>query len=138
MGEVKELNIKNRTYYYFDDMIDIRNFHFHIEVLIFVIFVTIRLRSLVIVIVIVIMKIFVAWIWIPIYFKEKYDEKYLILDSAEKYEEVFSRIKSEIEIINGGKELFYKRNYARIGVNTGDDVTVIIRYVFQNVKNWIH
>ena len=24
MGEVKELNIKNRTYYYFDDMIDIR------------------------------------------------------------------------------------------------------------------
>ena len=27
MGEVKELNIKNRTYYYFDDMIDIRNFH---------------------------------------------------------------------------------------------------------------
>ena len=27
MGEVKELNIKNWTYYYFDDMIDIRNFH---------------------------------------------------------------------------------------------------------------
>ena len=26
MREVKELNIKNRTYYYFDDMIDIRNF----------------------------------------------------------------------------------------------------------------
>ena len=27
MGEVKEINIKNRTYYFFDDMIDIRNFH---------------------------------------------------------------------------------------------------------------
>ena len=27
MGEVKELNIKNRTYYFFDDMIDIKNFH---------------------------------------------------------------------------------------------------------------
>ena len=26
MGEVKEINIKNRTYF-FDDMIDIRNFH---------------------------------------------------------------------------------------------------------------
>ena len=26
MGEVKEMNIKNRTYYFFDDMIDIRNF----------------------------------------------------------------------------------------------------------------
>ena len=26
MGEVKELNIKNRTYYFFDDMIDIKHF----------------------------------------------------------------------------------------------------------------
>ena len=27
MGKVKEINIKNRTYFYFDDMIDIRDFH---------------------------------------------------------------------------------------------------------------
>ena len=27
MGEVKEINIKSRTYFYFDDMFDIRNFH---------------------------------------------------------------------------------------------------------------
>ena len=27
MGEVKEINIKNQTYFYFDDMIDIKNFH---------------------------------------------------------------------------------------------------------------
>ena len=27
MGKVNELNIKNRTYYFFDDMIDVRNFH---------------------------------------------------------------------------------------------------------------
>ena len=27
MGKVKELNIKNQTYYFFNDMIDIRNFH---------------------------------------------------------------------------------------------------------------
>ena len=27
MGETKELNIKNQTQYYFDDMIDIKNFH---------------------------------------------------------------------------------------------------------------
>ena len=26
MGETKELSIKNQTYYFFDDMIDIRNF----------------------------------------------------------------------------------------------------------------
>ena len=26
MGEVKEINIKNQTYYFFDDMIDTKNF----------------------------------------------------------------------------------------------------------------
>ena len=26
MGKVKELNIKNQTYYFFNDMIDIKNF----------------------------------------------------------------------------------------------------------------
>ena len=43
------------------------------------------------------------------YFKEKNGEKYLILDSTEKYEEVFSGIISEIKTINGGKELFYEK-----------------------------
>ena len=76
------------------------------------------------------------------YFKEKYGEKYLIIHSTEKYEQVFSGIKSEIETINSGKELFYEKNYARIGVNTDDDLplnkrlkfptlTIIIRFVFQ-------
>ena len=41
------------------------------------------------------------------YFKEKNGGKYLILDSTQKYEEVFSRIKSKIKTINGGKEFFY-------------------------------
>ena len=77
------------------------------------------------------------------YCKEKYDEKYLTLNSTEKYDEVFSGIKKEIGKINGGKELFYEKNYARIGVKTDDDVpldkelklpslTIIIRCVFQN------
>ena len=76
------------------------------------------------------------------YFKEEYGEKYLILDSTDKYKEVFSGIISEIKTINGGKELFYEKNYARIGVNTDDDIplnkelkfpmlTIIIRCVFQ-------
>ena len=41
------------------------------------------------------------------YFKEKNGEKYWIIDSTEKYEEVFSRIRSENKTLNGGKELFY-------------------------------
>ena len=79
------------------------------------------------------------------YFKEKYGEKYLILDSTEKYEEVFSGIKSEIEMINGGKEFFYEKNYCKIGVNADNNVplnkklkfpalTIMIRCVIQNGK----
>ena len=76
------------------------------------------------------------------YFKEKNGEKYLILDSAEGYEEVFSGIISEIKTHNSGKELFYEKNYARIGINTDDNLplnkqlkfptlTIIIRCVLQ-------
>ena len=43
------------------------------------------------------------------YFQEMNGEKYLILDPIEKYEEVFSGIKSEIETINSGEELFYEK-----------------------------
>ena len=83
------------------------------------------------------------------YFKEKNGEKYVILDSTEKYEEVFSGIISEIKTLNGGKELFYEKNYARIGINTDDDLplnkqlkfptlTIIIRCVLQKGEICIH
>ena len=79
------------------------------------------------------------------YFKEKNDEKYLIIDSTEKYKEVFSRIRSDIKTLNGGKELFYEKNYARTGINTDDDLPlnkqlkfptliIIIRYIFHEGK----
>ena len=74
--------------------------------------------------------------------KDKNGEKYLIIDSTEKYKEIFSGIISEIKTLNVGKELFYEKNHARIGVNTEDDLplnkprklptlTIIIRCVFQ-------
>ena len=122
MGEVKGINIKNRTYYYFDDLIDIRNFHSnllkidkksHRDFDIYYIgYNTIKklsnyncncdcdfenVRS--------VNPLYLAIHSPTGYFKEKYGEKYLILDSTEEYKEVFSEIKSEIETINGGKEL---------------------------------
>ena len=56
-----------------------------------------------------------------------------------------SGIRSEIETLNGGKELFYEENHARIGINTNDDLplnkqlkfptqTIIIRCVLQEGK----
>ena len=56
------------------------------------------------------------------YFKEIDGERYLILDPIEKYEEVLSEVKSEIKTINGGRELFCEKDYAKIRVNRDDDV----------------
>ena len=53
------------------------------------------------------MLIFTILVTSRLYFEEKYGKKYLILDSTEKYKEVFSGIKSKIETINGRKEMFY-------------------------------
>ena len=148
MGKVKELKIKNQTYHYFNDIIDIKDFQSNL--------LTIDYEDIDIYYIgFIMIKKFgdcenihsVNPLYLLIYsatgyFKEKNGEKYLILDSTEKYEEVFSGIKKEIETINGGKKLIYEKNYARIGVNTDDDVplnkplkfptlTIIIRCVFQ-------
>ena len=47
-------------------------------------------------------------------------KKYLVLDSAEKYKEVFSGNKKEIQTINGGKELVYEKNYDKTDVDAND------------------
>ena len=154
MGETKELNIKNQTYYFFDDMIDKRKFHSNLlkigkksykDVDInYIGYITIKkfsdcenIHS--------VNPLYLIIYSATRYFKEKNGEKYLIIDSTEKYEEVFSGIKSEIETINGGKEFFYETNYSKIGVTTDDNVplnkklkfpslTIIIRWVIKNGK----
>ena len=153
MGEVKALNIKNQTYHFFKDMINIQNFHsnllkidktpyqgFHIY---YIGYITIKkigdCRN--------IHSVNPLYLMIPSatgYFTEENAEKYLILDAIDKYEKVFSGIKSKIEIINGGEEMYYENHFAKAGVNTDDDdiplskkikfpsLTIIIRCVFQN------
>ena len=80
------------------------------------------------------------------HFEEKNGQKYLIIDLTQKYKEVFSGIRSEIKTLNGGKELFHEKNYARIGINTDDDLhldkqlkfptlATIIRCALQNGEN---
>ena len=105
MRETKELNIKNQTYYYFDDMIDIKNFQSNLlkidkkpykDIDIYYIgYITIKkigdCKNIHSVNPLYLIIYSATW-----YFKEKYGKKYLILDSTEKYEEVFSEIKSEI------------------------------------------
>ena len=100
MGETKELNIKNQTYYYLNDMIDIGNFHSNLlkinkksykDVGIYYIgYITIKkfgenIHSV-----------------NPLYliirsatgnFNEKNVKKYLVIDLTEKYEDVFAGIR---------------------------------------------
>ena len=118
MKQVKKTNIKNRGYYFCDDMINIKNFHSnllkidkksHEDIDIYYISY-------------IMIKKFSDYDNIhsinPLYliihsatghFKEKYREKYLIIDSTEKQDEVQSGIKSEIKKLNGVKELFYEK-----------------------------
>ena len=165
MGQIKELNIKNRTYCFFDDMIDIKNVcsdllktdkKSHKDVDIYYIgYITIKKFSECENIGYITIKKFSNYENIhsvnPLYliihsatghFKEK---NYVIIDSTEKCEEVFSGIKSKIEMINSGKEMFYGKNYAKIGANTEDDLPlnkqlkfptliIIIRCVLQKGK----
>ena len=131
MEKFKQINIKNRSYYFCDDMINIKNFHSNL--------LSINNKSHkeidVCNIGYIIIKKFSACENIhnvnPLYliihsttghFKEKNIEKYLIIDLTDKYEEVWSGTKSEIKTVNNRKELFYEKNYARIGINTDDDL----------------
>ena len=157
MGETKELNIKNDTYYFYDDIININNFNSNLLKIdrktykdfdiYYIGYITIKkfdkfsdhenIHS--------VNPLYLIIHSATGYFKEKNGEKYLVLDLIDKYEEVFSGIKSEIEIINSGEKLFYGKHYWKIGVNTDDNVplnkklkfpslTIIIRCVFQNGK----
>ena len=150
MGLVKELDIKIKTYYFFNDMIDIKNFqsnllkidkkHYKDFDIYYIGYITIKkigdyenIHS--------VNPLYLIIHSATGYFKEKNGEKDLILDLIDKYEEVFSAIKSEIETINNGEKLFYEKHYAKIGVNTDDNIplnkelkfpslTIIIRCVF--------
>ena len=154
MGKVKGLNIKNQTYYFFNDIVDIKIFHSNsLEIdkkpykdidIYYIGYITIKkigdcknIRS--------VNPLYLIIYSATGYFKEKNGKKYLVIDSTEKYDEVFSGIKKEIETINGGKELIYGKGYAGIRVNTDDDVplnkqlkfptlTIIIRCIFQKGK----
>ena len=112
MKEIKERSIKNQTYYFFDDMIDIKNFHSSLlkidkkpykdDDIYYIGYITIKkfsdcenIHS--------VNPLYLIIHSATGHFKEKYNKKYLIIDSTEKYEEVFSGIKSQIEALNDKK-----------------------------------
>ena len=118
MGQVKEINLKNQTYYFFDDMVNIEDFHssllkidktLHKDIDIYYIgYITMKkfsdyenIHS--------VNPLYLIIHSATGYFKAKNGKKYLIIDSTGKYEEGFSGIRSEVKTINGGKERFYEK-----------------------------
>ena len=82
------------------------------------------------------------------HFEEKNENKYLVLDDVDenkevskKYKEFWDGIKKEIETINGGKKIEYRKDLKKIKYESNDDLpmnkpiklhllTIIIRCVF--------
>ena len=121
MGKIKQINIKNRTYYFYNYQIDLKDFDARLlkidkkdynEIDIYYIgYVTIKkigdynnINS--------VNPLYLMINEMIGHFEEKNENKYLVLDDIDenkeilkKYEEVWEGIKKEIETINGGKKL---------------------------------
>ena len=158
MGEVKQINIKNRTYYFYNDMINIKNFEPNLLKIDTKSYKNIGIYNIGY---ITIKKIddceniySVNPLYLLInhangYIEEKGVNKYLIFDSTDgnkellkKYNDVFNGIKNEIGAINGDKENDYEKDYMKIKFNSDDNLplnkplkfhmmTIIIRSVFE-------
>ena len=121
MGKTKQINIKNKTYYFYNDQIDLKDFDARLlkidkkdynEIDIYYIgYVTIKkigdynnINS--------VNPLYLMINEMIGHFEEKNENKYLVLDEIdekkevlEKYEEVWEGTKKEIETINSGKTL---------------------------------
>ena len=126
MGGAKQINIKNRTYFY-NDIIDLKDFGAKLlkidkksyKNIKFTTVGTSQLRKL------MIMRVFIAWILYfcilimqgDRYIEEKYGSRYLIFDSVDenkevlkKYANVWNGIKNKTKEINGDKENDYGKD----------------------------
>ena len=127
MGEIKQINIKNRTYYFYNDRFDLKDFNvkllkidkkYYNEIDIYYIgYVTVEkidncnnINSV---------------------NKETNENKYLVLDDvnenkevSKKYNEVWEGVKKEIETINGGEKNEYGKDFQKIRVKSNDDLSL--------------
>ena len=121
MGEAKQINIKNRTYYFYNDQINLKDFDASLlkvdkknskQIDVYYIgYVTLKeiancnnINN--------VNTLYLMLDKMIGHFEEKNGNKYLVLDDvnknkkvSKKYEEVWGAIKKEIETINGDKKL---------------------------------
>ena len=118
MGNIKEIKIKSWTYYFFDDMINIKDFDRNLlkidkksykNIYIYYIGNT-TLKNSYYVKINNVNPLYLIISEANGYVKERNGSKYLVFDSAnennevlKKYNELWEEIKNEVETINGGK-----------------------------------
>ena len=157
MGKIRQINIKKRTYYIYNDQINLKDFDARLlkidkkdynEIDIYYIgYVTIKkiadcnnINS--------VNPLYLMINEMIGHFEEKNENKYLVLDDVDenkevlkKYEEVWEGIKKEIETINSGEKIEYGKDFKKITFEFNDDLplnkpiklrllTIIIRPVF--------
>ena len=133
MGKVKQINIKNRTYYFYNNIINLKNFDTRLlkvdkknykEIGIYYIgYMTVKkiancnnIKSA--------NPLYLMINEMIGHFEEKNENKYLVLNHVDenkevskKYEEVWEGVKKEIETINGGKKNNMAKIFNKIGLN---------------------
>ena len=137
MGSIKEINIKNQTYYFFHDMINIKDFdpnllkidkksYKNIDIY-YIGYITLK------------DSYYANPLYLIIseadgYIKEKNGSKHLVFDSAnennellKKYNELWDGIKNESETINDGKtckgsSTEYDKDFMKIKINSDDNL----------------
>ena len=157
MGGVKQINVKNRTYYFYNDMINIKNFD---PILLKIDKKSYKNIGIYNIGYITIKKIddyeniySVNPLYLTIahasgYIEEKGVNKYLVFDSTDenkellkKYNDVWNGIKNKIEEVSSG-ECDYEKEYMKIKFNSDDNLplnkplkfhsmTVTVRSVFE-------
>ena len=157
MGEVKQINIKNRTYYFYNNMINLKKFELNLLKLYRKSYKNIGIYNIGY---ITIKKIddyeniySVNPLYLNVnhangYIEEKSENKYLIFDSTDKnkelikkYQDIWNRIKNKIEPIGNG-ECDYEKDFTKIKLDSDNNLplnkplkfhmmTIIIRSVFE-------
>ena len=157
MGVIKQINIKNRTYYFYNDIIDLENFKSNLlkidkksykDIGIYNIgYITIKkiddyenIYS--------VNPLYLTITHASGYIEEKGVNKYLVFNSADenkellkKYNDVFNGIRDKIKEINSD-ECDYEKDYMKIKFNSDDNLpfnkplkfllmTITIRSVFE-------
>ena len=156
MGEVKKINIKNRTYYFYNDMINLKNFEPNLLKIDRKSYKNIGIYNIGYITVKKIDDCENIYSVNPLhlrvshangYIEEKNVNKYLTFDSTDKnkelkkYQDVWSGIKNKIEAVSSG-ECDYEKDYMKVKFNSDDDlplnkplkfhsVTIIIKSVFE-------